>query len=258
MAVDRVRPTPPIARMSATAAALAAQTPAAPQAKAHSLGRDILKVGAVGTLTAGVGTAVSFARAHSGNPEATSILFPNPEPARLQLGTEMRQMGIDFMPPVKVRWESYVSGDSATIHLNRLKFSPVFRTVGSRAMEDTSFMHLIRHEAGHAVYDAAIKPSMNARFKSIFGSANRPYKNALLDPLLAEFRYTASPHFVSKYAQVHPAEDFAETFGVFTRLGGNRAAIAEYVAKKGGSTAMTSKFDFVETIVKAMAKLHPA
>ena len=72
-------------------------------------------------------------------------------------------------------------------------------------------MHILRHEAGHAI-DHAFRLVRRRKRQEVFGSSSKPYP---------EF-YTPKPysksfvlHLDSWYAQSHPDEDFAETFAVW-------------------------------------------
>jgi hypothetical protein len=188
-------------------------------------------------------------------PEATSFLNPRTDAARAQMVDELATLGIKTAPKLKVSWTSYVKEGSATIHLNRFKFSPLMRNAMQGTMESRSFMHLVRHETGHVIGDAAIRRKLVPKFSAVFGSVKADYDVTFWSQLTAGVRYRKSADFVSKYAQTHPMEDFAETFGVYMRLGGKRTAIRSYVAELGGSRALLRKFNVVDDVVKLATKI---
>lgn len=189
-------------------------------------------------------------------PEATSFLNPRTDAARAQMVDELAAIGIKKAPRLKVNWTSFVKEGSATVHLNRFKFSPLMRNVMQGTMESRSFMHLVRHETGHVIGDAVIRRKLAPKFSAVFGSVKADYNVSFWSQLTAGIKYRKSADFVSKYAQTHPHEDFAETFGVYMRLGGKRAAIRSYVAELGGSRALMSKFNVVDDVVKLATKIR--
>jgi hypothetical protein len=76
-------------------------------------------------------------------------------------------------------------------------------------------LRIMRHEAGHAI-DNAFRLHKKRRYRELFGSFNQPYPDW----------YKPEPnsrqhvlHLPAWYAQAHPAEDFAETFGVWLTPG---------------------------------------
>ncbi|MBC7544660.1 MAG: putative zinc-binding metallopeptidase [Candidatus Sericytochromatia bacterium] len=258
MSVTHIRPQGSLSPLTAAAAMNAASrtAPKAASAIVKQFGQDAL------TLThvkgAAILPALTLFPAHMRSPEATNFFHPNPVAATLQLEGEFRRIGIAFKPKVVVDWTSFVGDPPTLIHLNRFKFSPAMRTLTQRSMSETSFMHLLRHESAHAFENIALKPAMMGEYKAAFGSANRAYNVSFIDQVLAGVRYKNGPDFVSKYAQVHPVEDFAETMAVYTRLAGKNPAIRRYVAQKGGSELLEGKFAFVGKLARNFAKLHPA
>ncbi len=68
---------------------------------------------------------------------------------------------------------------------------------------------ILRHEAGHAL-DEAYRFHLRPRYRQLFGNPRKPY------PMSYRPRVDSRDHVVNLsgwYAQGHPVEDFAETFG---------------------------------------------
>ncbi len=105
--------------------------------------------------------------------------------------------------------------------------------------------YLLRHETGHA-FCYAYRLYKNKEFRNIFG-----VKGKFFDTYPATDRYKPHPwsrDFVNPnrdhYAQKHPDEDFAETFGVWLSLPYNWKKV--YRTRKGALT----KLRFVADIVR--------
>ncbi len=82
--------------------------------------------------------------------------------------------------------------------------------------DDQALMMFLRHEAGHAM-NYAYRLWESPDWKSVFGSFLRPYRDSF-EPNIAsrEFvRHLVHSQHGRHYAQKHPDEDFAETFGVW-------------------------------------------
>ncbi|MGW8286489.1 MAG: putative zinc-binding metallopeptidase [Candidatus Deferrimicrobiaceae bacterium] len=104
--------------------------------------------------------------------------------------------------------------------------------------------YLLRHETGHA-FCYAYRLYKNKEFRNIFG-----VKGKFFDTYPATDRFKPHPwsrDFVNPnrdhYAQKHPDEDFAETFGVWLSLPSNWKKV--YRSRKGA----LAKLRFVEDIV---------
>jgi hypothetical protein len=80
---------------------------------------------------------------------------------------------------------------------------------------DTECMRILRHEAGH-VLDTAFRLHCRRQWRQLFGSFTQPYPNSY-KPKASSRSHVL--HLDAWYAQVHPAEDFAETFAVWLTPG---------------------------------------
>ncbi len=77
-----------------------------------------------------------------------------------------------------------------------------------------------RHEIGHYYYYRLVSPSPDytRRFRELYGNADADYQAAL------DRHYREGPpvgwkkHYVSSYATMHPAEDWAETFAHYLHI----------------------------------------
>ncbi|WP_051058044.1 putative zinc-binding metallopeptidase [Rhodopirellula baltica] len=76
-------------------------------------------------------------------------------------------------------------------------------------------MKILRHEAGHAI-DTAFRLRRKAIYRNTFGKTSLPYPE-YYQPKPSSRDYVL--HLDMWYAQVHPLEDFAETFAVWLRPG---------------------------------------
>lgn len=74
-------------------------------------------------------------------------------------------------------------------------------------------LRILRHEIGHAI-DSAYRIRRRRKFRDLFGSITQPYSETYQpQPFSRDFVL----HLDHWYAQVHPIEDFAETFAVWLR-----------------------------------------
>ncbi len=108
-------------------------------------------------------------------------------------------------------------------------------------------LRLLRHEVGHAV-DTAFGLRRRNDWREIFGTASALYSR----------HYTARPrsknhvlHLEHWYAQSHPTEDFAETFGVWLR------PKARWRAEYAGWPAL-AKLEFVDQLMTGLVGRAPA
>jgi hypothetical protein len=78
-------------------------------------------------------------------------------------------------------------------------------------------LKIVRHEVGHAI-NYAYKFYKRSDWERIFGKFNKPYKfkeaAKRIDPFSKDF-VSNLPDFDYCHAQIHPDEDFAETFAVW-------------------------------------------
>jgi hypothetical protein len=188
---------------------------------------------------------------------AEGFFDPDPTWAQTEIAAEMKALGVKFRPKVVIDWSSYVDDGSLEIHINRFKFSKRFRELAQRSMYDTTFIHLLRHETGHAFFNEKFDASLKQQFKDAFGNIDKPYNVNLITQMLVGIRYEDRPEFVSKYAQVHPADDFAETFGVYLQKQGDPAKLDKYITAKDKNLGLKRKFDCVAAFFKVLRTRYP-
>ncbi|MGI9051702.1 MAG: zinc-binding metallopeptidase family protein [Ilumatobacteraceae bacterium] len=91
-----------------------------------------------------------------------------------------------------------------------------------RRQLDEPFRTLIgnlRHEIGHHYWHRLVGQSDHlARFRSLFGDEGVDYEAALQHHYATLDRPAEPERFVSKYAQAHPYEDWAETFAHYLHI----------------------------------------
>jgi len=138
-----------------------------------------------------------------------------------QLYGELDERGIRFKPHIWLSHEWFTPDDVpgfaipfylAHPRLERLERKQMFEVEGGT---ERDCLRIMRHEAGHAI-DNAFYLHGTQRYRELFGSFTRRYPD-WYKPQPHSRDYVL--HLPAWYAQAHPAEDFAETFAVWTRPG---------------------------------------
>jgi hypothetical protein len=138
-----------------------------------------------------------------------------------QLYGELDERGLRFKPHIWLSQEFFtpdeVPGFAIPFYLAhprlvRLERKQMFEVEGGTIRD---CMRIMRHEAGHAI-DNAFNLHGRHRYRELFGSFTRRYPD-WYKPEPHSRNYVL--HLPGWYAQAHPAEDFAETFAVWTRPG---------------------------------------
>jgi len=117
----------------------------------------------------------------------------------------------------KISSECDNDGDTNTISISKYVDSSIgklARLVGGRPMD---VKHSYRHELGHAFLYSIYDVTDHKRFLNTFGDADEEYDDN------GVYKCIILPHdddYVSKYAQTHAEEDFAETFAEYMETGG--------------------------------------
>jgi len=101
-------------------------------------------------------------------------------------------------------------------------------------------LRIMRHEAGHAI-DNAFQLHGKQRYRELFGSFTRRYPD-WYKPEPHSRDYVL--HLPAWYAQAHPAEDFAETFAVWTRGSGWRRRYRDWPALR--------KLEYVDRVMSEL------
>lgn len=138
-------------------------------------------------------------------------------PAIARLYGELEAKGLRFRPHVWLSHgffaEDSVRGFAVPFYLAH----PRLKALEKRMMMEVEAatagwcMRVLRHEAGHAI-DNAAKLYRRPGYRMLFGDFSRPYPESYR-PDVGSREFVL--HFDCWYAQSHPAEDFAETFAVW-------------------------------------------
>ena len=141
-----------------------------------------------------------------------------------QLYGELDERGIRFKPHIWLSQEWFTPDDVpgfaipfylAHPRLVRLERKQMLQVEGGTSRD---CLRIMRHEAGHAI-DNAFQLHGKHRYRELFGSFTSRYPD-WYKPEPHSRDYVL--HLPAWYAQAHPAEDFAETFAVWTRGSGWR------------------------------------
>lgn len=99
---------------------------------------------------------------------------------------------------------------------------------------------LVLHELGHRFADRGIPRSLLPFRDRTFGPCGSTYRRNYDVPF-------SKDRFVSRYAAVHPADDFAETFAFFVWFG-NRAG--EEIRRRGYGEECRQKIDAMNILIQ--------
>src|SRR5690348_13790145 len=169
-----------------------------------------------------------------------------------RLTAELAQRGIRFKPHFwfSTEWFSPdgVPGVAVPFYLAHPRLARLERRMMGEAEGGNRRwrLRLLRHEVGHAV-DTAFGLRRRTDWRQIFGAASALYSRD----------YTARPrsknhvlHLEHWYAQSHPTEDFAETFGVWLQ------PKSRWRTEYAGWPALT-KLEFVDELMTELAGRAP-
>lgn len=132
-----------------------------------------------------------------------------------QLYDELAAKGIVFRPDCYLSDEwgcpSEVPVIGLPFYLADPNLARIEDALGAGAEDESEFMMLLRHEAGHA-FNYAYKLYETSEWQQHFGDFGKPYVETY-KPRPFSRKYVV--HIAGWYAQKHPDEDFAETFAVW-------------------------------------------
>ncbi|QQG40055.1 MAG: putative zinc-binding metallopeptidase [Candidatus Aenigmatarchaeota archaeon] len=135
------------------------------------------------------------------------------------------------------RGESWCSERRRVLHINQ-------RDADSRMMARQSIDHVVLHELGHVFsYENKAKLGRNAKARRLFGNIYKHYRRNMKPK-------RNSPDFISTYAQVHPADNFAEVFGVYVHFGGDMKKVGKFLRSGGKSGVVMKQFRWLAGFVK--------
>lgn len=178
--------------------------------------------------------------------------------ARLQrhidrLYAELKRAGLRFRPHYWLAEEWFSPDGVPGIAIPFYLAHPRLKRLERRMMREVEggnadwLMRILRHEAGHAL-DTAFRLRRRKDWQAIFGSPSLPYPDSYR-PRPGNRRFVQ--HLDPWYAQIHPTEDFAETFAVWLKPGGS------WRREYRGWPAL-DKLLYVDALMKELQGLRPA
>lgn len=170
----------------------------------------------------------------------------------LRLYDELGSRGIKFRPHVWLSSDWFspdgVPGIAIPFYLSHPRLVEIERRqmLEVEGGSERECMRILRHEAGHAI-DTAYRLHFRRRWRELFGSFRAPYPESY-KPKPRSRNYVL--HLRAWYAQVHPAEDFAETFAVWL------APNSRWRQRYQGWRAF-DKLEYVDEIAPEIAESRP-
>ena len=170
-----------------------------------------------------------------------------------QLHKELKAKNLVLMPPCHIGDEWFCPEGCAAIFIPFFLFDNRLRKLERRMVLDVEggsradCMKLLRHEAGHA-YSYAFKLQRRKKWREHFGLASQEYPETYRPR-----RYSKSYviHLEDWYAQMHPDEDWAETFAVWLAPG------EKWRARYEGWPALR-KLEYVEELMASLKGREPS
>jgi hypothetical protein len=132
------------------------------------------------------------------------------------------QFGLAFDLLSSVQEKVFTGHDNGVITLDLAEGDDVHREQLRVAMEEPyrTLLGHFRHEIGHYYYYRLVAPSAQykSRFRELFGDADADYQAALDRHYDEGAPLGWEKDYVSSYATMHPAEDWAETFAHYLHI----------------------------------------
>jgi hypothetical protein len=141
-----------------------------------------------------------------------------------------------------VREESFHDERDGTIGLNPADARKPYAAFRSRP-------YLLIHELGHAFATCCLTARDKRRLEPLFGDCDRPYRRGPKPR-------RCGADFVSRYAETHPAEDFAETFAVCLWRDWQPERVARLL--RGRSRKCLQKLRAVSALIRREARRRTA
>jgi hypothetical protein len=132
------------------------------------------------------------------------------------------QFGLAFDLLSSVQDKVFTGHDNGVITLDLAEGDDVHREQLRIAMDEPyrTLLGHFRHEIGHYYYYRLVDPSADykSRFRELFGDADADYQAALDRHYDEGAPLGWEKNYVSSYATMHPAEDWAETFAHYLHI----------------------------------------
>lgn len=173
----------------------------------------------------------------------------------LQVKHEVRKKGLKyFWPAIFVGSEWYSPEDLNSVAIPFYLLDPQLLELEKKVMGEAegeninSFLKLLRHEVGHA-FEHAYGLSKLPQWQMIFGDPNTKYNPH-------SYTYQAYSRKFARnlsgcYGQVHPSEDFAESFAVWLTPRSN------WRKKYCASPVILSKLKYIDSLVASLKNRRP-
>ncbi len=169
-----------------------------------------------------------------------------------QLYSELRAKGLVLMPKCHIGDEWFCPEGCAAIFIPFYLFEERLRRLERKLVMDVEggtraeCMKLLRHEAGHA-YSYAYRLQRRKKWREHFGLASQKYPDTYRP---RQYSKSYVVHLDDWYAQMHPDEDWAETFAVWLTPRSNwRAEYADWPALR--------KLEYVDELMTSLAGREP-
>jgi hypothetical protein len=135
---------------------------------------------------------------------------------------EDQQFGLAFDLLSSVREKVFTGHHNGVITLDLAEGDDAHREQLRTAMDEPyrTLLGHFRHEIGHYYYYRLVDPSQEykSRFRELFGDADADYHAALRRHYDEGAPLGWEKNYVSSYATMHPAEDWAETFAHYLHI----------------------------------------
>lgn len=106
-------------------------------------------------------------------------------------------------------------------------------------------LYLLLHELGHKYQTQRISMAVrdSDEFTNLFGRYHKPYRRK---PGVKPER----SDFISKYAQTHPQETFAEAFSIYALYEGDPKKIADFLRRKKKDSKVLAQISWIDRHIK--------
>jgi len=162
---------------------------------------------------------------------------------RVEIDKKLEALGIKM----KYRlWQTSSSESWSSESRHIIGINPA--DVRSKWLAVQTIRHIILHEIGHLfMHDHRRAILKDAWARKLFRDLSVHYRRDM-------GRKLHSPSYISTYAQVHPADDFAETFAVYVDLGGDAKELARFMRRRKKSRWVEAKFWWLGRFIRSNSR----
>lgn len=156
---------------------------------------------------------------------------------------KLRRLGIPLHYTI-----DFTDSESGTDGRNRIEIRPEDRL--SHNFVDKSPLHLMLHELSHVFLNTYVLKKQSVvndpEVRSLFGDLKKPYKRK-------PGPKNNQPFYVSRYAQSHPEEDFAEIFAIYVKNDGDMNKIRHQLRSDGKGSRVYRQLEWMDKFIKSVA-----